>query len=101
MNNTKWEELRSSMYALATLSPQWRTRTLGSGHVSAWDSEWFYHFKAGGYEDIEWVEIRITSEAQKNKVLSQLKRIHVPGHETDNGFKVYGYAESNQIVNYI
>src|SRR5205085_1690307 len=101
MNNTKWEKLRSAMYALGALSPKWRVRNMSSGHVSEWDGEWFYHFKCGGYQDIEWAEIKVTAEAQKGQVLEELKRIHVPGHETENGFRIYGYVESNHSVEYI
>lgn len=100
MNDTKWDELRLAMYRLDT-SPKWRTKMLGSGFVSTWDGEWFYHFKAGRYSDIEWVEIRVTSEVQKQEVLAELRRIHVPGHETEDGFRVYGHASSAQSSEYI
>lgn len=101
MNNTKWEELRLVMYSLGASHPEWRIRIVNSGHVSEWDGEWFYHFNDGGYGDIEWVEIKIASEAQKNRVLNELKRIHVPGYETEIGFKVYGYVALGHIVEYI
>jgi len=52
MNNTKWEELRAAMLELGMPSPKWRTRIIGSGVESGWDSEWFYHFKEGGYTDL-------------------------------------------------
>lgn len=92
MNDTKWDELRLAMYDLGELSPRWRTRDVESGDECPWDGEWFYHFRCGGYETIEWVEIRIDSPDQEQAVLSALKAIHVPGRRSEAGFKVYGYA---------
>lgn len=91
MNNTKWEELRAAMFELAKPSPKWRTRILGSGFVSVWDSEWFYHFKDGGYEDLEWVEIMPATVEQAPKLLAALRAIHLPGIATEVGFKVFGH----------
>jgi hypothetical protein len=91
MNNTKWEELRAAMYELDKPSPKWRTRIVGSGFESSWDSEWFYHFREGGYDDIEWVEICAATAEQASMVLAVLRAIHLPGIETDAGFKVFGH----------
>jgi hypothetical protein len=101
MNDTKWDELRLAMYELGASSPQWRTKTLGSGYVSPWDGEWFYHFRAGGYADIEWVEIKLASPTQKMDVLTALRRVHVPGHETEDGFRVYGYVKAGEHLEYL
>ena len=101
MNNTKWEELRLAMYELGALHPQWRTKDIDSGFVSHWDGEWFYHFSLGGYESIEWVEIKLTSPEQEAAVLSALKEIHLPGHQTENGIKIYGYVDSGVPLEYI
>ncbi len=101
LNNTKWNELRLGMYELGDLSPRWRTRDLETGYVSEWDGEWFYHFSVGGYGTIEWVELAIAGERQRSAVLEVLRRIHVPGEETQNGFKVFGYARPGQGVEYL
>jgi hypothetical protein len=101
MNDTKWDELRFAMYGLGEGSPRWRTRTVGSGYVCPWDGEWFYHFRIGGYADTEWVEIEVTSAKQKSDVLAALRRIHVPGVETEHGFKVFGYLESGERLDYL
>ena len=93
MNNTKWEELRLAMYNLGALRPMWCTRDVESGYESSWDGEWFYHFLYGGYDTIEWVEIRIDSPEQEQAVLSALQCIQVPGRRSDAGFKVHGYAD--------
>ena len=81
MNDTRWDELRTAMYALDRLSPQWRTKDIDSGHVCPWDGDWFYHLKKGGYQSIEWIEIKITSLEQDLAVLDALKKIHVPGQQ--------------------
>jgi hypothetical protein len=101
MNNTKWEELRLEMYGLDELHPKWRTKTINSDYVSGWDGEWFYHFREAGYESIEWVEIRIESPEQHAAVFEVLKAVHVPGHQTENGFKIYGYSNGELALDYI
>lgn len=77
MNDTQWEELRMAMLALAD-SPRWRNRIVDTGYESAWDGEWFYHFRDGGYSDLEWVEIKVNSPAQEEAVLAVLREIHAP-----------------------
>ena len=90
-----------AMYGLGKNVPKWRTKVIPSGFISNWDGEWFYHFSDGGYEDIEWVEIKITNQEQRKLVLAALQRIHVPGCETKNGFKVLGYASSGTSIEYL
>ncbi len=92
MNNTKWEELRAAMCELAKPSPRWRTRLLASGFESGWDAEWFYHFKDGGYDDLEWVEISAATVEQAPVLLAALRTIHLPGIKTDVGYKVFGHV---------
>lgn len=99
MNNTKWDELRLAMYALGDLHPRWRTKSVETQFVSAWDGEWFYHFRDSRYENIEWVDIKVTSPEQDGAVLEALRMIHVPGERTEHGYRVYGYATPG--VNYI
>jgi hypothetical protein len=40
-------------------------------------------------------------ELRRSEVLAVLRRIHVPGRETECGFKVYGYAESGEAMEYL
>ena len=101
MNNTKWDELRLAMYGLGSDSPKWRTRDFESGYICPWDGEWFYHFRVGGYATIDWCEIRVDSEKQRELVLDALKRIHVPGEATENGYRVFGYAPGDRSVDYL
>ncbi|AMC37166.1 hypothetical protein VN23_18825 [Janthinobacterium sp. B9-8] len=99
MNNTKWDELRLAMYELEP-TPAWRTKCLENEYVTPWDCEWYYHFREGGYEITEWVEIRIESNDQKDCVLTELIRIHVPVEKITEGFRVYGYIWLGQPLEY-
>jgi hypothetical protein len=53
-----------------------------------------------GYEQTEWVEIRIESKEQKQKVYSELAKVHVPTEEVPEGFRVYGYIQPGQSIQY-
>ena len=101
MNNTKWEELYSEMYELKASSPQWRTKDLTTGYLSPRDGDWFYHFREGGFDSIEWVELKIDSIAQYEIVSGILKQINLPGSKSKGGFKIYGYVPMSQYVEYI
>lgn len=89
------------MNLLGPDSPQWRTRTIASDYPSNWDDDWFYHFRRGGYTDIEWLEITVRSDRQRAHVGAELRRIHVPGFATEFGFRVIGYADLSQRVDYL
>ena len=101
MNNTKWEELRLAMYELGELTPAWRTRNIENGYVCPWDKEWFYHFKQGGYETIEWVEIQTLSPKQEAVVIKALTSIHVPGEKISEGYRIYGHVPIGKSVDYL
>jgi hypothetical protein len=99
MNNTKWEELRLAMYTIGP-PPRWRCMSI-TGYYSDGDAEWFYHFRSGGYEDIQHVDIFIDGPAHRERIKSALQKIHLPGEETVDGFRVYGYALPGQALNYV
>ncbi|MFD2265622.1 DUF6678 family protein [Lacibacterium aquatile] len=99
MNKTKWDELRLAMYDIEP-TPGWSTLS-DNGYQSTVDGEWYYHFRIGLYVDIIHVDILVDTLDQRNKVRQALKTIHVPGEETDTGFRVFGYIESGQTVTYI
>ena len=101
MNKIKWRELQTAMYELNELCPKWRTCSFTNGYLSEWDGEWYYHFSEEGYKDIAWDEIKIENIVQKELVLSKLREIHVPGHETEQGFKVYGYIQEGKSIVYL
>lgn len=88
------------MYGIPAPHPQWRTKDL-SGHVSQWDGEWFYHFRLGGYSTIEWGEIRVLAADQDALVLTELRRIHVPGHPVEGGYRIYGYVPAGTAIDYL
>jgi hypothetical protein len=97
MNNTKWNEIRNAMYGLND-KIQWRTKDIENGYISNWDAEWYYHFIIGGFNTIEWLEIKFTSK-NKEKIISELVKIHVPGKILDETIIIYGYSE--EPVDYI
>lgn len=100
MNDTKWDEIRRAMYELGDLRPSWRAKDL-SGYLSPWDGEWFYHFPDGGYDSIEWVEIRVDTAKQDAAIEAAFRRVHVPGHRIERGFRVYGYVTEGTTVDYL
>lgn len=100
MNKTKWEEIRLSMYNLAINMKtviKWRTKDIKNGYISIWDNEWYYHFKSGGYETIEWLEILTPNTILKEAVLNELKNIHVPGKIQNDSIMIYGYSNDSSM----
>ena len=99
MNNTKWRELRAAMYAIRPAA-KYRSMYI-NGHYSAVDSEWFYHFREGGYDNIQYVDIFAKDSLHRQRIANALKAIHLPGEETGDGFRVYGYALPGQVIDYL
>ena len=99
MNNTKWEELRLAMYAIKG-GTTYRCMFI-TGHYSDPDGEWYYHFRQGGYDDIRYVDIFAKNQIHREQIRGALERIHLPGEETENGFRVYGYAVPGQVLDYL
>ncbi|MGF7150029.1 hypothetical protein FHS96_003686 [Sphingomonas zeicaulis] len=99
MNNTKWDELRLAMYAIAP-PPSWTTLSI-DGHRSSPDREWFYHFREGGYESILSVDIHVNGPDQRELVRSALRKVHVPGEELPEGFRVFGYVKDGQAAAFL
>jgi hypothetical protein len=81
-------------------APRWST-LCQNGYRSAPDREWHYHFRDGGYDDIVYVDIFADDREHRERIRTAIKRIHVPGEETDDGFRVYGYAERGQTLDYL
>lgn len=100
MNNTKWEELRRAVCNLDGLHPAFRSKCWSNGFISEWDREWHFHFRLGGYEDIEWFEIRFDSEPQSKTMNAILAKVHVPVETIESGVRVYGYVQPGQFVEY-
>jgi hypothetical protein len=87
------------MYALEP-TPAWRAIAT-NGYCSPPDREWFYHFRVGGYESILQIEIEVENPAQRELIRAALKRVHVPGEETPDGFRVFGYLQDSQSADYM
>jgi hypothetical protein len=94
MNKTRWNELRLEMHALKP-SPAWSMLST-KGYRSPPDQGWFYHFREGGYESILHLDIRVDTPAQRELVRSALRKVHVPGEETPEGFRVFGYLQDGR-----
>ena len=99
MNKTKWNELRLEMCSLLPV-PAWSTLST-NGYQSSWDREWFYHFSKGGYSDIVYVDIVAESSEHRELIRAALRRVHVPGEETSQGFRVYGYLQDGQDADFL
>ena len=97
-NDTKWNELREAMLTMAK-RPAFRFMDL-NGHYSRPDSEWFYHFRDGGLETTRWVDLVVDDAQDRSEVVGHLKRIGLAGHETDEGFRVFGYIKPGQAIDY-
>lgn len=97
MNNTKWNELRLAMYAIEP-APRWSTLSQ-NGYRSPPDREWYYHFRDRGYEDILYVDIFADDLAHRERIRLAIKQLHLPGEETGDGFRIYGYAQKGQTTN--
>lgn len=63
---------------------QWRTKDIETGYICPWDGDWYYHFKSGGYKNIEWLEIKSETEEIRNDIIKILRAIHVPGMVFDD-----------------
>jgi hypothetical protein len=72
-----------------------------AGHYSNPDAEWYYHFREEGYDHIRYVDIFANNQSHREQIRSALKKIHLPGEETDDGFRVYGYALPGQTLDYL
>jgi hypothetical protein len=82
-------------------NPSLFRRKNANGYYSFLDGEWFYHFREGGYKSIFYVDIFLRNHEQREMVRNRLKSMHVPGEESAEGFRVYGYARPGQTLNYI
>jgi hypothetical protein len=99
MNKTKWNELRLEMYNFVE-PPAFNVMNTNGGRTGL-DTEWYYHFRDGGYETILYVDISVKDDAQRQHVRSALRRVHVPGEETSTGFRVFGYLQGGQVADWI
>ncbi|SEJ55127.1 hypothetical protein SAMN05518849_108134 [Sphingobium sp. AP50] len=99
MNDTKWDEIRLAMHELP-FPCKWRTVST-EGYQSEPDADWYYHFRIGGYNCISYLDILVTDDTKRKAVREILQAIHVPGEETAEGFRIYGYQAENMAMNYL
>lgn len=99
MNDTKWNELALAMDALEP-GPSWSTLST-TGYNYGPDCDWLYHFRECGFKDIAHVDIHVETTDQRDRVRSSLKQVHVPGEETPEGFRVFGYLSDGKGADYI
>src|SRR5689334_20837395 len=100
MNNSKWKELRLGMLRYGGLVA-YRMKNVETGYICDWDREWYYHFQEEGYDWIEWVELEVESDEQRNAVESVLRAHHIPFERGEKVYRVYGYASDTSVVTYI
>lgn len=102
MNNTKWNAIFKAFYSYecnnVPVIIRWRTKDCKNGFLSKWDNTWT-HFgcEQREWDAIEYLQIELTN-CNRNIVIEQLKKIHVPGVISDNVITVYGYRQD---VDYI
>jgi hypothetical protein len=101
LNDTKWDELRLAMYKLGQLSPRFRVKDIEANQAGPWDGEWYYHFREAGYGSMEWVELKLKAESQRDLVATILASINLPGVHTSEGFIVFGHVTPGTPVEYI
>ncbi|WP_338692086.1 DUF6678 family protein [Bradyrhizobium sp. 26S5] len=80
--------------------PLWSTLCT-NGYRSAPENGWYYHFRSGGYGDIVYVDIFANDPEHRERIRQVIKQIHLPGEEIESGFRIYGYAETGQAVDYL
>lgn len=91
-NDTKWLELRACVLSFETEEwPEFRSKCLVNGYVSAWDSEWYYHFDEGGFKDIEWFELRL-KQPENEEIVCGILKIGLVGERRGDAIRIYGYV---------
>ena len=80
--------------------PKWRVLS-ENGFYSPKDSDWYYHFSAGGYNDIIYADIFTDNVLQRALVLASLQKINLPGIETTDGFRIFGHVAVGETVDYL
>jgi len=55
----------------------------------------------GGYGDIVHLDIHVETPSQRELIRTALRKVHVPGEETPEGFRVFDYLHNGRSVDYI
>lgn len=100
-NNTKWNELISSMRALSDWRPSYRSKSV-TGHISAWDAEWFYHLPLP-FACVQWLDIGLHEQVSVGRllppkitdhsepILSELRKIGLEFEVRGDVVRIWGY----------
>lgn len=104
MNNTKWENLRSSMLDLKDKAPMWKVTCLRSKiSESYWDGDWCHHlptFKFIEYLDIDPIQkIRkgglVEDEIDNTKlIINLLEKNLIPFSIEGKYLRIWGYTRA-------
>ncbi len=104
MNNTMWNEIFKAFYRNECDGNiplvRWRTKDLGTGFIGKWDGTWT-HFgcEPRNWEYIDYLQIELT-EQNREFVLQEIKRIHVPGTISKGTVTIYGYRQDVDYIIY-
>lgn len=97
MNDTKWNEIFTVFYQNECDGNiplvRWRTKDLETGFISNWDGSWT-HFgcEPRNWKNIDYLQIELT-EQNREFVLQELKRVHIPGTISNGVATIYGYRQ--------
>ena len=102
MNHTKWNELFKAFYRNECDGNiplvRWRTKDLENGFISEWDGTWT-HFgcEPKDWAHIDYLQIELTRQ-NRDFVLQEIKRIHVPGTSSKEIVTIYGYRQDADYI---
>ncbi|MGN0517833.1 MAG: DUF6678 family protein [Acutalibacteraceae bacterium] len=98
MNDTKWNEIfKAFYYGNHDFSISYRTKYINE-EVGYYVDDWeIFGSQFSWHKKLEWLEIELTEE-NKEFVIKELKRIHVPGTVSNGVATIYGYRQD---VDYI
>lgn len=97
-NHTKWMELRTRALDVETENrPEFRSKYIPNGHISNWDCEWFYHFRDGGFEGLEWIELR-GRILQHKPFQNQIEEIGFVGRKERSTLQLFGYLRREELA---
>jgi hypothetical protein len=86
-NDTKWNELIQYIRSLDGWRPSYRSKWV-NGHVSGWDTEWYYHLPFP-FVGVEWFDIGLLRSSNTGRFLASQVIDHsekILGKLTEIGF---------------
>ena len=91
-NNTKWNELISSVRKRHEWKPSYRSKYI-TGHISGWDTEWFYHLPFP-FIGVEWFDISLLSNNKQSPdwLIPLVETIGFEFEVRGSILRIWGYA---------